>query len=268
MDNMFRTPLHWGAVLGLLVYLHEVSLKYRGVHVNVVSSAAGHSSIVRTLLARNADFMSSDSNGASPLHYAAQNNFAQTVDVFLAHPTMQDWPDNEGRTALMWAASKGADDVIHMFVKHKSNVHQTDKNGGTGLKGGDYEDDVILIECCGGCSSARSGTRRPRVDRETAAGEQGQHQRSRPAQTHAALPRLRDGSHGGRAGAHRFGRSCRRSGPGRAVAVALVRAALHTSTDLSLFCFIRRWLFQGGSWRTCVHLPRTCQVWNRAKHSG
>ena len=36
----------------------------------------GHSKIVALLLDRNADFASSDSNGATPLHYAAQNNFA------------------------------------------------------------------------------------------------------------------------------------------------------------------------------------------------
>ena len=47
---MFRTPLHWAAVLG-------------------------HSRIVRMLLDRKADFSSSDSNGALPLHYAAQNDF-------------------------------------------------------------------------------------------------------------------------------------------------------------------------------------------------
>ena len=110
--------------------------KHGDVSVFVIGwlcSRSGHSSIVRTLLARNADCTSSDSNGASPLHYAAQNNFAETVDVFLSHPTLQDWADNEGRTALMWAASKGADDVVQVFVKHKRNVEQTDKNGGTGL---------------------------------------------------------------------------------------------------------------------------------------
>ena len=37
---------------------------------------SGHTSIVKMLLDRHADFTSSDSNGATPLHYAAQNNFA------------------------------------------------------------------------------------------------------------------------------------------------------------------------------------------------
>ena len=36
---------------------------------------SGHSQIVDQLLHSNADCTSSDSNGATPLHYAAQNNF-------------------------------------------------------------------------------------------------------------------------------------------------------------------------------------------------
>ena len=46
---------------------------------------SGHSQIVDQLLHSNADCTSSDSNGATPLHYAAQNNF----DV--------SWGEREGR---------------------------------------------------------------------------------------------------------------------------------------------------------------------------
>ena len=35
----------------------------------------GHSKIVSLLLDNNADYASSDQYGATPLHYAAQNNF-------------------------------------------------------------------------------------------------------------------------------------------------------------------------------------------------
>ena len=53
--------------------------------------------------------------------------------MFLSHPAgVRDEPDIEGRTALMWAAGKGADDVIRMFIRHKADINQADKNGGTG----------------------------------------------------------------------------------------------------------------------------------------
>ena len=58
-----------------------------------------------------------------------------TVEMFLSHSAgVRDEADIEGRTALMWAAGKGADDVIRAFIKYKADVNQTDKNGGTGKR--------------------------------------------------------------------------------------------------------------------------------------
>ncbi|XP_052235059.1 inversin-like isoform X4 [Dreissena polymorpha] len=108
LDNMFRTPLHWAAVLG-------------------------HSKIVSLLLDNKAEFSSSDQNGATPLHYAAQNNFDETVEVFLSRANVTDEADVEGRTAFMWAAGKGADQVLETFLKHNVDIQQVDKNGGTAL---------------------------------------------------------------------------------------------------------------------------------------
>ncbi|KAK3083082.1 hypothetical protein FSP39_013452 [Pinctada imbricata] len=108
LDNMFRTPLHWAAVLG-------------------------HSQIVGILLDNGADYASSDSNGATPLHYAAQNNYHDTVAVFLSRKNVTDEQDNDGRTAFMWAAGKGADDVINVFHKNNVDIQQVDTNGGTAL---------------------------------------------------------------------------------------------------------------------------------------
>ncbi|KAI1894148.1 hypothetical protein AGOR_G00112830 [Albula goreensis] len=109
-DNLFRTPLHWAALLG-------------------------HARIVHLLLERNTSgTIPSDSQGATPLHYGAQSNFADTVSVFLQHPSVKDDPDLEGRTAFMWAAGKGSDDVIRTMLDLKANIdiNMADKYGGTG----------------------------------------------------------------------------------------------------------------------------------------
>ncbi|KAM6170042.1 inversin [Rhynchocyon petersi] len=100
-DNLFRTPLHWAA-----------------------------------LLERNkSGTIPSDSQGATPLHYAAQSNFAETVKVFLEHPSVKDDSDLEGRTSFMWAAGKGSDDVLQTMLRLKSDIdiNMADKYGGTAL---------------------------------------------------------------------------------------------------------------------------------------
>ncbi|KAF7691897.1 hypothetical protein HF521_010864 [Silurus meridionalis] len=94
-DNLFRTPLHWASLLG-------------------------HARIVHLLLERNkSDFFFNQ----------------DTVVVFLRHPSIRDEPDLEGRTAFMWAAGKGSDDVIKVMLelKHDMDINMADKYGGTAL---------------------------------------------------------------------------------------------------------------------------------------
>lgn len=54
--------------------------------------------------------------------------------VFLKHPSVRDEPDLEGRTAFMWAAGKGSDDVIKVMLELKRDldINMADKYGGTG----------------------------------------------------------------------------------------------------------------------------------------
>lgn len=58
----------------------------------------------------------------------------ETVGVFLSHPSVKDEPDLEGRTAFMWAAGKGSDDVIRtmLALTPHIDINMADKYGGTG----------------------------------------------------------------------------------------------------------------------------------------
>uniref|UniRef100_A0AAV2MCS4 Inversin n=1 Tax=Knipowitschia caucasica TaxID=637954 RepID=A0AAV2MCS4_KNICA len=123
-DNLFRTPLHWAALLG-------------------------HARIVHLLLERNTSgTIPSDSQGATPLHYGAQSNNAETVGVFLAHPTVKDEPDLEGRTAFMWAAGKGSNDVISTMLTLTPNldINMADKYGGTALHAASLSGHVSTVK--------------------------------------------------------------------------------------------------------------------------
>ncbi|XP_041844908.1 inversin isoform X2 [Melanotaenia boesemani] len=123
-DNLFRTPLHWAALLG-------------------------HAKIVHLLLERNTSgTIPSDSQGATPLHYGAQSNNAETVGVFLSHPSVKDEPDLEGRTAFMWAAGKGSDDVIRTMLALTPNIdiNMADKYGGTALHAASLSGHVSTVK--------------------------------------------------------------------------------------------------------------------------
>ncbi|KAK2844540.1 hypothetical protein Q5P01_011199 [Channa striata] len=123
-DNLFRTPLHWAALLG-------------------------HAKIVHLLLERNTSgTIPSDSQGATPLHYGAQSNNAETVGVFLSHPSVKDEPDLEGRTAFMWAAGKGSDDVISTMLALTPliDINMADKYGGTALHAASLSGHVSTVK--------------------------------------------------------------------------------------------------------------------------
>ncbi|MED6235015.1 hypothetical protein ATANTOWER_012756 [Ataeniobius toweri] len=123
-DNLFRTPLHWAALLG-------------------------HAKIVHLLLERNTSgTIPSDSQGATPLHYGAQSNNAETVGVFLSHPSVKDEPDLEGRTAFMWAAGKGSDDVIRtmLTLAPQIDINMADKYAGTALHAASLSGHVSTVK--------------------------------------------------------------------------------------------------------------------------
>lgn len=65
----------------------------------------------------------------------------ETVGVFLSHPSVKDEPDLEGRTAFMWAAGKGSDEVIRTMLglTPQIDINMADKYGGTGEKHGRSE---------------------------------------------------------------------------------------------------------------------------------
>lgn len=43
-------------------------------------------------------------------------------------------PDNEGRTALMWAAQRGNYKVLEVMLQKEVDIHAFDNLGGTGTK--------------------------------------------------------------------------------------------------------------------------------------
>ncbi|TNN75668.1 Inversin [Liparis tanakae] len=110
---------------------------------------SGYARIVHLLLERNTSgTIPSDSQGATPLHYGAQSNNAETVGVFLSHPSVKDEPDLEGRTAFMWAAGKGSDDVIRTMLglTPHIDINMADKYGDTALHAASLSGHVSTVK--------------------------------------------------------------------------------------------------------------------------
>ena len=99
--------------------------------IDFICVPSGNSQLVKLLLDKGADFTTADDNGATALHYAAQGNFSETVEVFLSFDNIEDIPDKEGRTALMWAAGKG----VFLFFSVQSLENSLESCDGIGRLG-------------------------------------------------------------------------------------------------------------------------------------
>ena len=98
-DNAFRTILHCAAQVG---------------DPDITKIILENSSNPNKIL------MATDSIGATPLHYAAQHDHIQIVNVLLDNfnadiTTFINQVDSDGRSALHWAATKGAMEGVSSF---------------------------------------------------------------------------------------------------------------------------------------------------------
>ena len=63
---------------------------------------------MRELLKHNPKATEQDQNVATPLHYAAQHDQTDIIEVLIAHdPSIAAAVDNDGRGAMVWAISQG-----------------------------------------------------------------------------------------------------------------------------------------------------------------
>lgn len=97
---------------------------------------------MRVLLAAGADASTPDTNGATPLHYAAQmcgydvkkdkssSKLAlEILNILLKHPKTSEVEieDKDGRQPLMWAASAGSEDAILALIRAGAYAESSDK---------------------------------------------------------------------------------------------------------------------------------------------
>ncbi|XP_064458812.1 inversin-like isoform X2 [Ornithodoros turicata] len=124
VDNLFRTPLHWAAALGM-------------------------PAMAELLLDRRADPLCADGKGATPLHYAAQQNDISTVMVLLLRGCSGEMSDQK---ALHHGAAKGHNGVVELLLDLGCQVNVPDGEGMTPLafacKEGNAHTLPLLLDAC------------------------------------------------------------------------------------------------------------------------
>jgi hypothetical protein len=106
----------------------------RGVTVDILSrSPARRAELVTYLLAAGADINVKDRGGKTALMWAASRGFGTCAEALLDGGAEVNAADNEGMTALMWAASNGFPKIVEALLDSGADVNAKNNDGETAL---------------------------------------------------------------------------------------------------------------------------------------
>lgn len=94
----------------------------------------GHLYVMHTLLSHGADPTLCDAQGFNTLHLTVHSSAVMPLVLLLQHPSFAsisslDSPDSQGHTPLMWAAYQGDAISVDLLLAHGADVHKTDAAG-------------------------------------------------------------------------------------------------------------------------------------------
>lgn len=94
----------------------------------------GHLMVMHTLLSHGADPTICDAQGFNTLHLTVHSSAVMPLVLLLQHPAFSsisslDSPDSQGHTPLMWAAYQGDAISVDLLLAHGADVHKADASG-------------------------------------------------------------------------------------------------------------------------------------------
>uniref|UniRef100_A0A8C9U2C0 Ankyrin repeat domain 27 n=1 Tax=Scleropages formosus TaxID=113540 RepID=A0A8C9U2C0_SCLFO len=98
-----------------------------------VAAQHGHASLVRLLAQRGAGVNARNSQSATPLHLACQNGHCQVVTSLLEFNPKLNTKDQHGNTALMFACLRGHMDAVAILLQGGAAVNTANNQGNTAL---------------------------------------------------------------------------------------------------------------------------------------
>ena len=93
------------------------------------AASFGNAEMARILLKYNAPVDRRDQFGNAPLHWAAQRGSTEIVQMLLDAKAPVDSQNKEGVTPLMMAASRGQTVVVRLLLKHGADPQKQDYTG-------------------------------------------------------------------------------------------------------------------------------------------
>ena len=97
------------------------------------AAAYGHNDMVEFLLKNVQDISQQDNIGRTPLHLAAYHGRYRIVELLLKNGYDVSKPDNEGSTPLHYAAANRQNRIVELLIENGQDVSQPDNEGSTPL---------------------------------------------------------------------------------------------------------------------------------------
>ena len=134
-DNTGRTPLH-AAVAADAQGVFQILLRHRATNLDaktydgttplILAARLAIEGVVEELIQSDADINASDENGKSALHWAASVNNVDAVNTLLAHGANRDAQDHKDETPLFLACREGSYQAAKALLDHCANRDITD----------------------------------------------------------------------------------------------------------------------------------------------
>jgi len=134
-DNTGRTPLH-AAVAADAQGVFQILLRHRATNLDaktydgttplILAARLAIEGIVEELIQSDADINASDENGKSALHWAASVNNVDAVNTLLAHGANRDAQDHKDETPLFLSTREGSYQAAKALLDHCANRDITD----------------------------------------------------------------------------------------------------------------------------------------------
>jgi ankyrin repeat protein len=99
-----------------------------------IATRERHVEVVKLLLAQKTIHVDpKDSDGRTPLSWAAENGHEVVVELLLEKDAELESKGRDGRTPLSWAAESGREAVVELLLEEGAELESKDKDGRTPL---------------------------------------------------------------------------------------------------------------------------------------